>query len=116
MSSALQDIANTIATDFREAVMDAEKEDREAIEAISKEFNTACHDYFTRDAVIQSQREAAIRTLKELQDLHDINETTFNRRKEALQQQMAEFKETKAAPKTGIFLGTDVTNIVKIGA
>ena len=95
MASALQDIADTIATDFREAVMDAEKADIAAIETINKEFNIAYTEYFAKEAVLQSKREQALRTLQEIQDLADVNETTYKRRIEAIQEQINEYKETK---------------------
>jgi len=96
MSSMLMDIADTMAIDFREAVMDAEKADMVSIEQIMQEMNNAWTDYSNKDAVLNTKAEQAVRTLAEISDLRDNNHTTYQRRIEALRTQLKEFKETKA--------------------
>jgi len=95
MTSAMMTIADHMATDFREAVMEAEKADREAIEKITQEFNLAWIEFNNRDAVLRGKAEQAVRTLTEIADLHDVNHTTYERRLTALREQWAALRETK---------------------
>jgi len=99
MSSALQDIAETLATDFRDAVIDAEKADVDMIDSIIKEFNLAFTDYMGKEDMLDTKQEQALRTLKEIGELRDVNTAAYDRRVSALRQQLAEFRETKIAAK-----------------
>ena len=101
MSSALQDIAETLATDFRDAVIDAEKADVEMIDKILLDMNLAYTDYANKESLLDTKQEQALRTLKEIGELRDVNVTTYQRRVDALRQQLAEFRETKIAAKAG---------------
>ena len=97
--SALQDIADTLATDFRDAVIDAEKADVEMIDNIVKEFNLAYQDYMAKEGLLNTKQEQALRTLKEIGDLRDVNVTTYQRRVDELRKELEEFRETKIAAK-----------------
>src|SRR6187399_692710 len=99
--SALQDIAETLATDFRDAVIDAEKADVEMIDKILLDMNLAYTDYSNKESLLDTKQEQALRTLKEIGELRDVNVTTYQRRVDALRQQLAEFRETKIAAKAG---------------
>ena len=101
MSSALQDIAETLATDFRDAVIDAEKADVEMIDKILLDMNLAYTDYANKESLLDTKQEQALRTLKEIGELRDVNVTTYQRRVDALRQQLSEFRETKIAAKAG---------------
>jgi len=95
MTSAMMTIADHMATDFREAVMDAEKRDREAIEKLMHDMNVAINEFENRDRVLNTQAEQAIRTLNEIGDLRDVNWTTFMRRRDAYSEGMAKLRDSK---------------------
>jgi predicted nucleic acid-binding Zn-ribbon protein len=99
MTSALQDIAETLATDFRDAVIDAEKADMDTIDKIIQDLNQAYHDFDVREKVLDTKAEEAVRTLKEVSDLRDVNITQLNRRIEALRELLSTFRETKVTTK-----------------
>jgi hypothetical protein len=89
-------IADHLATDFREAVMEAEKADRDAIVKLMHDMNAALNDFESRDRVLNTQAEQAIRTLNEIGDLRDVNWTTFVRRRTAYEEGMAKLRDSKA--------------------
>jgi hypothetical protein len=97
MSSALQDIAEHLATDFKDAVIQAEEADVQFIDSIVKEFNLAYTDYMGKEDMLDTKQEQALRTLKEIGELRDVNSTTYDRRITALRQQLEEFRQTKIA-------------------
>jgi predicted nucleic acid-binding Zn-ribbon protein len=109
MSSALQDIAETLATDFRDAVIDAEKADVEMIDKIITDLNHAFNEFTTREGTLDTKAEQAVQTLKEISDLRDVNATTYHRRVQELRTQLAEFRETKIAAKA-----QDPANVVRL--
>jgi len=95
MTSAMQDIADTLATDFRDAVVDAEKADMATIDKILADLNAAYHEYNVREQVLDTKSEDALRTLREISEMRDVNATTLARRVEGLRDLLAAFKESK---------------------
>jgi hypothetical protein len=116
MSSAMMTIADHMATDFREAVMEAEKADREAIEKLMHDMNLAINEFETRDRLLDTQAEQAIRTLNEIHDLRDVNWTTFTRRRKAYEEEMAKYKESKTPAFDAEAQFRLSPNVVKLGA
>jgi len=114
MTSALQGIADTIATDFRQAVIDAEKADMETIDKILADLNAAYHEYTVKEQVLDTKSEDALRTLKEIGDLRDVNATTLSRRVEALREELRAFRQTKVI-ETDTFKFEPDENVVKLG-
>jgi len=95
MTSAMMTIADHMATDFREAVAEAEAADVKAIEKILHDMNGAYLDYSNKENLLNTKQEQAIRTLTEIGDLRDVNETTYKRRIEELREQLATLKASK---------------------
>jgi hypothetical protein len=117
MTSSMMTIADHMATDFREAVMEAEKADREAIEKLMHDMNIAINDFENRDRVLNTQAEQAIRTLNEIGDLRDVNWTTFMRRRDAYSEGMAKLRDSKDTTTPEQQLAMNRTpNVVKLGA
>jgi hypothetical protein len=108
MTSALQDIADTLATEFRDAVIDAERSDVETIEQIIRDFNEAYQTYTNRDNVLNTQAEQALKTLSEISELRDVNTTTYQRKVSALRDALAEFRAAKLPGKS------DPDNVVRL--
>jgi hypothetical protein len=109
------DIADTLSTDFRDAVRDAEKSDMATIESILQEMNLAYTEYSNKEALLNTKSEQALRTMEEISDLRDVNTTTYERRIAALREQLTEFKETKATKATDSTVDIKGSgNVVKI--
>ncbi|RPJ29575.1 MAG: hypothetical protein EHM33_00475 [Chloroflexi bacterium] len=115
MSSAMMTIADHMASDFRDAVMEAEKTDMDTIDKILKEMNGAYTDYTNRDAVLSTQSEQAIKTLDEISNLRDVNFTAYQRRMNALRDMLTQFKETKAPALDPEAQAKMPPNVVKLG-
>jgi len=115
MSSAMMTIADHMASDFRDAVLEAEKADMDTIDKILKEMNGAYTDYTNRDAVLSTQSEQAIKTLDEISNLRDVNFTAYQRRMNALRDMLTQFKETKAPALDPQAQFNQALNVVKLG-
>jgi len=116
MTSAMMTIADHMATDFREAVMEAEKADREAIEKLMHDMNAAINEFENRDRLLNTKAEQAIKTLNEVGDLRDVNWTTFERRRSAYEEGMAKLKESKTPAFDAEAQFNQSPNVVKLSA
>ncbi|RPJ17045.1 MAG: hypothetical protein EHM33_33310 [Chloroflexi bacterium] len=69
--------------------------DREAIENLMHDMNLAFTEFESRDRLLSTKAEQAIKTLNEIGDLRDVNWTTFTRRREAYVEAMAKLRDSK---------------------
>jgi hypothetical protein len=114
MSSAMMTIADHMSSDFLDAVREAEMADEKAAKEIVKDMNEAWADFDRKEALLNSKSEQAVRTLIEIQDLRDVNHTTYTRRLEALKAMLNDFIQRKdTAPET---IQINQPNVVKLGA
>jgi hypothetical protein len=91
----MHDIAETLATEFRDAVAAAEKTDMDTIDKILDDLNRAHHDFMSREEVLSKQEEQATKTLLEIATIRGHNVEAFKVRVDALRDLLSTFKETK---------------------